>query len=824
MKKITLRRWKQPARLHPNDLRIQIKIIILLGGAVLAAVAALVFYSYLNLSRQAVQSSGEALELSSKLVLAQAHELVNGNVQTLQTLALTPKLITAVQTANRAYDGQELDDIRSSIDKIDQAWIAGDASVESMVKVIHTNDTSAHLQSFIEVFPTQVEAFLTDKHGAVIAMTDRTGDYNQSDESWWHDATLVDGSISVSEVTLDESTGVYAMNIGVPVRGGPNNEIIGVLRGTVDVSMLFEGLGSTTVGKTGQVFLIDQKGTILFARDAALRMTALPAAVEDLISTDFSGWGSIDAGLTGAESVAAFTHMQGEYAPSLRWRLLFTQDTAEIEAPVLVTLRNSSLVALAVLLAISIASFFLLRMLTDPIRRLSGAIAQLSTGNLEGLTTDDARISALRRRGDEVGMLTASYCNLVEYMQGMAVVAQGIAQGNLGIRVTPVSDKDLLGSAFAEMAGSLRDSIGLVDDNTRHLDQASLQLAAAAGQSSAALAQVSTGVQQIAQGMNMQTESISHAAGAVDDLSRTIHELARAAEEQAHATHSASNTTAEINGAVRQVVTLAESGAVNAQRAAQIAGQGSTIIRSTIQGMDRIKASVDLSAEKVAQMGTSSAQISAITEMIQELASQTNLLALNAAIEAARAGEHGRGFSVVAEEVGKLAERSSSAAKEIGGLVRMIQQAVADAVAAMDSGVQQVEQGTAQAGQAASALAEILHAVEEASNQVNTISATAQQMGGLSDVLVTAMDSVAAIVEQNTTAAQQMAAGAREVSATMENIASVSEQNSAAVQQISASVEEVNAQSEEMTASAEVLAQMSQGLAQMVGAFQGVSA
>jgi len=247
---------------------------------------------------------------------------------------------------------------------------------------------------------------------------------------------------------------------------------------------------------------------------------------------------------------------------------------------------------------------------------------------------------------------------------------------------------------------------------------------------------------------------------------------------------------------------------------------GSAIVEETLQGMQSIKVKVGVSAEKVLEMGKRSEEVGAIVETIEDIASQTNLLALNAAIEAARAGEHGKGFAVVADEVRKLAERSSQATKEIGGLISGIQKTVAEAVKAMDEGSKEVEIGVASANKAGTALADILVAAQDVNKQATLAGEAAGQMNTFAGELVAAVDSVSAVVEENTAATEEMAANSSEVTQAIESIASVSEENSAAIEQVSASAEEMSAQVEEVTASAQSLAELAQELQKVVNRFK----
>jgi methyl-accepting chemotaxis protein len=300
------------------------------------------------------------------------------------------------------------------------------------------------------------------------------------------------------------------------------------------------------------------------------------------------------------------------------------------------------------------------------------------------------------------------YKSITRPVKTLSNIAEGFHKGDLSVMMDESTDDEFgtLAAHFNSATNKLNSMMSTVKSSTNTLTNNAENL--------------SSSLSQIASNSMDQSAQTGHAATATDQLNNSFIDVAR-------------NT-----------VMAAES----ARNATELAVNGGDIVNQTVSGMNSIAETVLGSATSIEALGENSEKIGEIVKVISDIASQTNLLALNAAIEAARAGEQGRGFAVVADEVRKLAEKTTHATNQIVDMINSIQEDTHKAVDSMKAGTQEVEKGVDMANQAGESLRQIVDATQSVTDMVQQIAAAAEEQTRTGSEISTNIQSVAELTQQ----------------------------------------------------------------------------
>jgi methyl-accepting chemotaxis protein len=425
---------------------------------------------------------------------------------------------------------------------------------------------------------------------------------------------------------------------------------------------------------------------------------------------------------------------------------------------------------------------------------LSQAMQRLAQGDLRG-GFRSASEPVGDRGGDEIGDVVRSYDALAD---GLRAIGNEIDVGLANLR-----------SLIAGVMGA-----------SRNLTLASEQTSSAANEASRAVEQIARSVDSVASGARDQAEQITRAGAAIEELARSAEMIAEGAMHQADAIGAATRGIQRLDEGIESLSSHGGELARSAREASTESDGGSEAVAATRETMQKLRGVSQGAAEAMVALEGRSAQVEEIVRAIEEIADQTNLLALNAAIEAARAGEHGRGFAVVADEVRKLAERSSGATREIAQILTAIRRETVAAADAMRASDASVAGGLSVAERAGTALEGVEKAISATAVVAEELAQRALAMREASLQVTESVSTASAGVEENAAAATQMKVTTRDVSAVILPVAAAAEEQSAAAHQAALATGELASGVQQVDATARALRDQAERLDALVARFQ----
>lgn len=383
------------------------------------------------------------------------------------------------------------------------------------------------------------------------------------------------------------------------------------------------------------------------------------------------------------------------------------------------------------------------RRIADPLSLLVEGSASMAEGDLLTLVefeSDDELGAVARAFNGMVGSLRGLVARVRDNTNYVAQVSSELAQASLAMADEAAVQQEAV-EASGESVDRIIASMHNVNDSVEALSGTALETSSAAVEMNSSISETGNHIDEL-------TRVIETASSSVVEMTGAIREIAQSADALNRSTESTSAALELMSGSVRQVESYAQESHQLSEDTSSKAAQGMSAVHETVEGMHEIQVSFKGMESIITNLSEKSESIGAVVKVIQGVVEQTNLLALNAAIISAQAGEHGRAFSVVAEEVRNLADRTSRSTTEISQLIESVQLGIDSAVVGMAQGATRVDRGVVLSNEAGRMLLDIGESAQQSTRRAKEIvEATRSQAADIDQVGI-AMNHVKSIALQ----------------------------------------------------------------------------
>jgi len=358
----------------------------------------------------------------------------------------------------------------------------------------------------------------------------------------------------------------------------------------------------------------------------------------------------------------------------------------------------------------------------------------------------------------------------------------------------------------SEAIANIASSIEQMNSATAEISVNTGGLAVSAENTVTSMEEMVSSIGHVANNAQELSSAVDSTSISIEELSATIKEVAQKSEELTAASEETLAAIEEISSSVKEVEMSAKESAMLSEKVKNDASTlGLAAVEKTIEGMNNIKSTVEKTAEMIMKLGGRSDEIGKILNVIDDITDQTTLLALNAAILAAQAGEHGKGFSVVADEIKDLAERTSFSTQEIASLIQAVQKEVKDAINAMNEGLKSVEEGFKVAREAGNALSKIVESSKQSAEMSFSIERSTTEQAKAARLVTEAMEKVKNMIAQVAIATSEQSKGANLITKATEKVRDVAtrvklatEEQQLSAKFISESMEQISEKSQQI--------------------------